>query len=779
MNKIPGNKFRQTVIHFKQWTRKNYAVFNSLRKIIKICRLSFAYSIIVLVCSAEVKAQSNMLQKTTTPANDNETLTDQNAFPDTLLQTVIPLIPESVSEHGQDVFKHLAFTSINHNITLDNSNHKLLLHPASRPNQSPGKDTSRHSPYNDSVFLNEIIVKGRQPTGLLGEKISRINTISSSEIENLPHSDIHNILEHVNSVEVRKRGIQGIQGDLSIRGGTFDQSSVLLNGIKMNNPQTGHHNLNIPVSFHDIKRIEMIQGSMNYILFPTIFSGGVNIVTHDPDEQNQLRVYVTGGQHALFNSGISGSYSFKHHSHYLSTSYNTCKGYRKNTDFKTLNIFYSGTLNTALGHFSIQTGHNTKQFGANGFYSAKFPEQFEHTHSTFTHLKYSTGKKLNVTSHFYWNRHQDRFELFRNDTPGWYHGHNHHLTNVYGSNLFVTYHSTPGRSLLGVEVKKQNIYSNVLGEKISCKINVPFESNAIFDHYSSRNIFNISLSQEINLGKLHLGVGLLSNMVSDHSMDFYDFYNAVYHISNRIQCYGAYRNSYRLPTFTDLYYNGPTNIGNIELKKEEARHVELGIKYNTVPWNFTITGFERQGYNLIDWVKNPEAPYYQIVNNDTTWLWRTMNHTKIITRGIEINHTLNLQGLFNKEFPVHFIRTGYSFGVRDKHPGNIISRYVLDHLKHKLTITLKHFIFKNIHAVWQYGYYNRAGSYSDYNSERNTFSETPYEPYSLLNTRLSWKKQNHTIYFDISNIFDMDYREIGSVPMPGRWIKGGIKLVII
>ncbi|MFW6224882.1 MAG: hypothetical protein ACOC4B_01285, partial [Bacteroidota bacterium] len=141
MNKIPGNKFRQTVIHFKQWTRKNYAVFNSLHKIIKICCLSFAYSIIVLVCSAKIKAQFNTLQKTAEPKDDNEMLTEQNALPDTLLQTIIPLIPESVSEHGRDGLMHLAFISSNHNTLHVNSNHKLLLYPASRSNKSSGKDT--------------------------------------------------------------------------------------------------------------------------------------------------------------------------------------------------------------------------------------------------------------------------------------------------------------------------------------------------------------------------------------------------------------------------------------------------------------------------------------------------------------------------------------------------------------------------------------------------------------------------------------------------------------
>jgi iron complex outermembrane receptor protein len=695
-----------------------------------------------------------------------------------MLHIISPTVCGTESECDGNEPVYLTHSINNHYNKYDNSFIKRTS-ASFQQKKPPANDTSNDKTYSDSIILSEVIVRGKQPTGLLGEKISRVQTISLYDIENLPLTDIYTILEHMNSVEIRKRGAQGIQGDLSIRGGMFDQSSVLLNGMKMNNPQTGHHSLNLPVSSHDIQRVEMIQSPMTYILYPTIFSGGINIVTHDPENQDQFRFHTEIGQHALLNTAISGAYSFNHHSHYLSTSYNTCQGYRDNTDFNMFNIFYYGQVNTALGQFSLQTGHNTKQFGANGFYTAKFPEQFEHTRSTFSHLKYSTGKTLNITSHLYWNRHQDRFELFRNEAPDWYQGHNYHLTNVYGSDLFITYQSSIGRSLLGVELKKENIYSNVLGEEISCKINIPFESNGIFNHYSSRTIFNISLSQQFKLGKFHIGGGLLSNVVNGYSMDFYDFYNAVYHISNNFQAYGAYRNAFRLPTFTDLYYNGPTNAGNVELNKEEARHAELGINYETAPWKFTITGFRRQGRNLIDWVKNPEDPYYHIVNGDSTWLWRTMNHTNIITQGFEINNTLNLHNLLNKNFPVEFIRAGYSFWVRDKHSGNIISKYVLDHLKHQLVITLKHSIIKNIHAVWQYGYYDRAGSYSYYNSATGTSVEKPYNPYSLLDARVFWKKQNYSVYIDGSNLFNTKYREIGSVPMPGRWIKGGIKITLL
>jgi vitamin B12 transporter len=152
------------------------------------------------------------------------------------------------------------------------------------------------------VQLHEVEVTEEKKE--LYSDLSRVVTvIKKDEIAGLPVQSLQDLLEYVMSVDLRQRGPNGVQADISIRGGTFDQIMILLNGINYTDPHTGHHNLNIPVDLESIDRIEILEGPGSRVLGPNAFSGAINIIT-GTGEKTGANLLFSGGQYGyLAQSG--------------------------------------------------------------------------------------------------------------------------------------------------------------------------------------------------------------------------------------------------------------------------------------------------------------------------------------------------------------------------------------------------------------------------------------------------------------------------------------------
>ena len=90
-----------------------------------------------------------------------------------------------------------------------------------------------------NIELNELeIVAGR--TKMYSNLGRIVSVIDKTEIEKIAVRDINDLLDYISGIDVRQRGMYGVQADVSIRGGSFDQILVLLNGVNITDPQTGH-----------------------------------------------------------------------------------------------------------------------------------------------------------------------------------------------------------------------------------------------------------------------------------------------------------------------------------------------------------------------------------------------------------------------------------------------------------------------------------------------------------------------------------------------------------
>lgn len=603
--------------------------------------------------------------------------------------------------------------------------------------------------------LDEIEV-GAQRAPVAFSQVARIvSVIGREEIEAAPVQSIQELLEYALSVDVRQRGVHGVQADVSVRGGSFDQTLILLNGINITDPQTGHHALNLPVSLKNIQRVEILEGPSARVFGPNAFSGAINIITGSGNESN-LKIDLSAGQHQLTDANISAGISHGKWQHFGAFNRISSDGYIENTDFKVWNGFYQGKFSTKPGNLDVQVGRTNKAFGANSFYTATYPNQFEETKTTFASVKFDSETKIHLTPSIYWRRHQDRFELFRNNPASWYKGHNYHLTDVFGSNLNVWLATRLGKTAFGAEIRSENVWSNVLGNQLDEPVEVPGEDGQFFTKSYSRTTISYFLEHSVYLKRLTISAGAMTNWISDlgFGWNIYPGIDASMALSEKWKIYSSVSSSLRMPTFTDLFYSGPTNLGNPNLKPEKATNFEGGIKFSSSGLSGHVGTYYRKGKDLIDWVREKD-----------TDKWQTQNLTSINTTGVEFSATIFPEKLLSRSFPLSKIGVNYAHTTLNKTEADFLSYYVLDNLKHKLDIEINHKIWKRLNGSWRISYQDRNGMRTQ---------TLAFEPFWLVNARVMWKTNRTEIYAMASNLFDKSYYDLGTIQQPGRWISMGI-----
>lgn len=608
--------------------------------------------------------------------------------------------------------------------------------------------------------LDEIEVSAQRAPALYSQVARIISVMESDEIEAAPVESVQDLLEYIAGVDVRQRGAEGVQADVSIRGGTFDQMLILLNGINITDPQTGHHNLNLPVSLHQIERIEVLEGPAARVYGPNAFSGAINIVTKEP-EAPKLSFAGALGSFGYFDANVSGDFFTGKLKHLVAVNHKKSNGYIDNTDFKISDVFYSNVLKNEKGKFSFQLGVADKGFGANSFYTPKYPNQYEDTKTLFTSARWASSTKFHLTPVVYWRRHQDRFELFRSNPPSWYTTHNYHLTNVYGANLNSWLHWKWGKTAVGVEFRSENILSNVLGEDLSSPVKVPGE-NAEFTKSKSRDIYSGFLEHTIYQNNWTISAGLMSNYISgsDLGINLFPGIETSYKVLDGTKIFGSYNTSLRMPTFTDLYYSGPTNVGNPDLKPEKAATLEGGLKMNYKFIQGQWVVFYRKGKNIIDWVKT-----------DNEDLWQPQNLTLVNSLGTEIQAQFNLQQYLGKIFP-HKIMLSFFSNHLEKVNREYISNYVLDNLKYKFTGSIDQPIVRGLVINIKVSFQDREGTYTAF-VNGDWGNEVSYNPFCLTNVKVRYHYRKMVLFGSVNNLFDISYNDIGNVIQPGRWFKVG------
>ena len=591
------------------------------------------------------------------------------------------------------------------------------------------------------IDLKEITVVSSPRIELpFSENSKTIQVISKEEIIESPANNVAELLQQVAGIDIRRRGVSGMQADLHIRGGGFDQTLLLIDGIKVEDAQTGHHTMNMALPIEVIERIEIIKGSASRVYGQNAFSGAINIITSKVAE-NMTSVSLESGSYKQQNASVTISRKNEDQSVLFHYSNNSSDGHKYNTDYKNENYFLKNRFEIKGLPIDMVSSFNERKFGANGFYaSPEAIDQYEETQASL--LGFSTkiiSNNFIIKPKLYWKRNQDMYVYLR-DNPSVY--RNLHITNKIGAELNGSYESNNGITGFGVDISSIKLSSNNLGER-------------------KRTMVNLFLEHQMKFAenKIDVTPGVAFSYFSDVSTNqnyqnnfFRNFFmypgiDIGYELNDDVKLYSNVGYTYRVPTYTDLFYTSPTTIGNENLKPEKAFTKEIGINYTKDNFDFTFTLYNRDASDVIDYVKNVEsAP------------WEAFNIREINTEGYELGLTYNF---YVAAFLNHSIKIGYS-NIKDelKQTDFNFSRYALNSLKNHLTTSYSFEIKKNLKSSIVYKY-----------AERNSG-----EDYSIMDFKVSYTLKNYKLYVTGNNLFDTVYSETNLVEMPGRNVLVGINV---
>ncbi len=602
--------------------------------------------------------------------------------------------------------------------------------------------------------INEVVVSANRAQ--TKDNITNIQIISLEEIENAPIQTIEDLLEYAINVDVRQRGGQGVQADISIRGGTFEQVLVMLNGIKLNDPQTGHHTMDLPVSLEQIERIEVITGGASRIFGNYAYTGAINIITKSEMKNS---ISISGGENGFKSGEVNYHTSTGNMKHNVSVNKKESEGYIEGMDYEIENYYYQAKTNIDAVNALFNAGYTNKEFGAFSFYTPKFPDQFEKTQTTFASLQLKREGNITLDNKMYWRKHNDEFMLFR-ENPSWY--HNFHKTNVFGMDVNVIQKTKTGTNVIGMEIRTDNIISNVLGTDLDTPIEI--DSNNFYYKGASRTTTNLFAERNIKLNDLSISTGSMMNIDSEYGNEYFPGIDIAYNVTYNIKLFASYNKSMRTPNYTELYYSSPTNQGNVNLQSEHSTNKELGLEWNGNAHKTTFTYYKREGKNMIDWV---------LINGDS--IWRTQNLIQLTTTGYEFSSKVDINKLLNTNFPVSSLNINYAVNESDTTSEGFQSAYVLDHLRSNFSLSAIQSISNKIRVDWRASHQDREGGYTDFESGE----EVEYLPFWLVSARVSYKIfGNNKLFIEINNLLDNEYVDFGNIPQAGRWMRAGVKITL-
>ncbi|MDR3308579.1 MAG: TonB-dependent receptor plug domain-containing protein, partial [Tannerella sp.] len=227
--------------------------------------------------------------------------------------------------------------------------------------------------------LDEVMVTASRTATPLSQTAKVVTVITREDIQRAPVHSVEDMLVYVANIDVIQRGGHGVQSDISIRGGSADQTAVLINGVNLSNPHTGHYSFDFPINLSDIERIEILQGPSALIYGSNAFSGGINIITKK-ETDTKIQAHLKGGMHRLAEVEVRGAESLGRTVNSLSAGYRRSDGYIDNSDYRIFNALWQTRLQTGeTSHIDFLAGYNTKSYGANTFYSATYPDQYDRT----------------------------------------------------------------------------------------------------------------------------------------------------------------------------------------------------------------------------------------------------------------------------------------------------------------------------------------------------------------------------------------------------------------
>jgi len=523
------------------------------------------------------------------------------------------------------------------------------------------------------------------------------------------------------SVFVEQRGAGGGQADIVLRGGSFEQTLVLLNGFRIDDSQTAHHNLDLPIPFEAMDSIEVLHGAGSTIHGTDALSGVVDFLTAAPSTSS-LRLRAGGGSFNENEESLLAAIARKQLSSRLSASRNSSAGFTADRDYRNEDGSMESWAGSKIGISDLILAVSDRSFGANQFYGPY--SSWERTKGWFASARQEIGSR--TVAAFGYRRHTDEFVLLR-DNPSVY--ENNHVDSSWQASLRHTLPVAKSSALLfGVESDGDSIQSNNLGI-----------------HARNRGAGYLDLDLRPAKSRWNLSGGLREEIFSGGAQSVLAPHLAgSMRVTDALKLRASGGYGFRIPTYTDLYYSDPTTLGDAHLKPESAWSGEGGADWApSSRLTISVTGFYSRQHNAIDYVRASSSLPWQAANLDGLHF-----------AGAESS----LTWAPTKEQIIKIGWTGLS-GAQDALHG-LESEYVFN------------YPVENIHATWTAAL-RHAVTVSNSVQLVERYRQTVYPVWNTSMTREAGKLRP---YLRLGNLSNTGYQEISGVAMPGRSITGGVAL---
>jgi outer membrane cobalamin receptor len=563
-------------------------------------------------------------------------------------------------------------------------------------------------------FQQTVVVTAAARPVELGSVTRTMTVITREQIALLPVESVADVLRLASSIDVRARGVRGVQSDFAVRGATFGQVLVLVDGVRLNDAQSGHHNGDIPVPIDAVERIEVLYGPDSSLFGADAFGGTINIVTRRVSEA--LSLMLQGGSFGLAAGSADVSLGAGAVREFLAVAADRSSGFMYDRDFKT-SILRS---RTSIGDRSnVAVSYLWKGFGANNFYGGNAPSR-EWTNQTLVNVdhRFLDIAGWSMTAAASYRTHGDHF-VFNQLRPEL--SDNQHRTHaVLGAMSGAHRVGSRGTVTVGVEGGGDWIRSTNLG-----------------DHQLSRVSGFGEWRSEIGRG-IQADATLRFDRYDEFGTSWNPSLGVGWSASPRVRVRASVGRAFRVPTFTERYYSDPANLARPEVGPETAWAGESGVDVLAGGgWMLRATVFRRDDRDVIDWLRPTVADR-----------WQTYNIRRVDTLGVELGARRGFAG-------GAFVQADYTDLNLDAAAVNQLSKYVLDYAPHSFTAAGSLPLpnrFRIAPRV-EYRYRSRSSGTLDY---------------LLLDTRIARRMgTSFELRVDGTNLLDADYQEISGVAMPG------------
>ena len=601
-------------------------------------------------------------------------------------------------------------------------------------------------------------------------------------------ASITEALEFIPGVDVQTRGAWGIQNDISIRGGSYEQVALRVDGMRWSAPHTGHHLMNIPIDPEDLGHVEVVKSGAGPWAGVGAFSGAINMETNTGSSANRASFTAELGSFDWQRVRAHVDWNTGNVSHGLSISRATTSGHISNADATIQRLMYGWSWSTGAHRFKGLLAGETKAFGAQNFYTSVYPNQYEETGAAVAQITWNTERNnWRFSGGVHGRFHQDRFELYREGTgwyeltddgfyvallpimsspdtaglyaPGlsWYAGANQHRSLVSAANGLAQWKSGDWTLSAAADVRTESIESNRLGQPLEgISEDSPYtlgEARQNLDAYASAK-----WSTDKWLATATAGL----NAHSRFGNSFLPAAQVVRKLGTHARLFASAGRSVRHPSFTDLYYNIGGAIGSDSLQSEYANQAEAGFRMVMQPTEASnliveATRFYRQGTNLIDWVRY-----------DGSAVFEAANLSEIEFQGGDL--TVQYTAATSDAPRVTMARVSATWMDADRASAGFTSNYVLDFVRTKYDAVVR------LEGGSPLAFTIRGSM-----QERNGVA-MQWEDAKLLQlwgaevsfngndgARLAWRGSVR-----LDNAFDVQYADRGSVLQPGRMVRFGL-----